>query len=330
MTVVCRLANKFSKLYKQHVVREQYPFLTALSRERLQKESALGVIYMLHHIAPKDKSRIPTNEDLKVSPEFLEKTIKTYKCHKIDFLSLDEIYSRLTLGIAFKNPFVAFTIDDGYLDNYTNAYPIFKKYGVPFTIFVTTDFIDKKAILWWDCLEELILTHDTITISDGSNYPCKTYNQRWDTFRYLREKILMLDQRNLLSELNNMFTDYSIDWLLPVMSKAMSWNQVKKLSCDPLCTIGGHSISHPALSSLTDEDAVNEIINGNKIIEEYIQKKVEYFAYPYGTPNEVGDREMNIIKQSYINMAFFAHKGCVTTEDSKKLVSLPRFYFHES
>ncbi len=329
MTVVSRLANKFSKLYKQHVVREQYPFLTALSRQRLQKESALGVIYMLHHIAPKDKSCIPTNEDLKVSPEFLEKLIVAYKRQGVSFLSLDDIYYQLTFEQEQKYPFVAFTIDDGYLDNYINAFPIFKKYNVPFAIFIATDFIDRKAILWWDSLEELILTHDYITISDGSVYPCKTFNQRWDTFRYLREKILELDQSNLEAELNKMFADYGIDWFLPIKKNSMTWEQVKMISRDSLCTIGGHTITHPSLSAIQEKNMQSEILLGNHRIEQIINMNVDFFAYPYGTLNEVRDREYNFVKDTSIKMAFCSTGGCVNKENSRNLECVPRVFLKE-
>jgi peptidoglycan/xylan/chitin deacetylase (PgdA/CDA1 family) len=38
------------------------------------------------------------------------------------------------------------TFDDGYKDNYTNAYPILKELNIPATFFITTGFIDQKHV----------------------------------------------------------------------------------------------------------------------------------------------------------------------------------------
>lgn len=56
-------------------------------------------------------------------------------------ISLTELVRRLKnsepLGGA-----IALTFDDGYQDNYTNAFPVLKRFNFPATIFVTTDQID--------------------------------------------------------------------------------------------------------------------------------------------------------------------------------------------
>ena len=330
MSFISKIARKVDHFYQSEIAKEQYPMLTAISRNKLQREGALGLVYMLHHITEKDSSRIPTNEDLKVSPSFLEKIILSYKEKGFDFISLDQLYNMVTSETIPDRPFVSFTIDDGYLDNYIKALPVFERYNVPFSIFVATDFIDKKAILWWDSLEDLILTHDTVTTNDGESYTCKSYQQRWDTFRYLREKVLRMNQDNLEMELNKMFSNYQIDWHAPVRQQAMSWGHIEKLAEHQLCTIGGHTVSHPALNKLSAEKARFEIAEGVRRIEEVARQKVHYFAYPYGTPNEIGDREYQIVADLGIRLAFMAHQGCLTKDNQKHVTHLPRVYLHET
>lgn len=56
------------------------------------------------------------------------------------------------------------TLDDGYKDNFTNAYPILKKYGIPATFFITSGYVNKqvlpcgdfdKIFMNWDEIKEL-------------------------------------------------------------------------------------------------------------------------------------------------------------------------------
>ena len=51
---------------------------------------------------------------------------------------------------------VILTMDDGYGSNYALAYPVLKRYGMPATIFVSTDFVEKKDFLWMDRVEYAI------------------------------------------------------------------------------------------------------------------------------------------------------------------------------
>lgn len=329
MKIVRKMKCFFDRFYKQNVACEQYPMLTLFDRKKQQADGAIGLVYMLHHVTEKELSRIPTNEDLKVSPEFLEKQILKYKNKGFDFISLDQLNDIVKSDNTPERPFVVFTIDDGYLDNYTKALPVFERHQVPFTIFVATDFVDHHAVLWWDSIEDLIMTHESVVTSDGVCYGCGSYQQRWDTFRYLRERVLNLDQKNLEQELNNMFSNYEIDWYEPIRKKAMSWEQVVLLANHPLCTIGGHTISHPALSKLSMDEASREISEGKKILEQKTSKSVSYFAYPYGTPNEVGEREFLLTKELGFDLAFCAHGGCVTIDNKLQCYQLPRVYFHE-
>ena len=328
MGIIGKLYHKIYTYYRQNLVCEQFPMFSTFSKKEWQEKGAIGFVYTLHHVTDKNPNGIPTNEDLKVSPSFLENIIQKYKRKGFHFISLNQLSDIITSGRKPERPFIAFTIDDGYLDNYTQALPVFERQQVPFAIFVATDFIDKKAILWWDILEDLIHKNDSV-IFGGDKYQCLTFQEKWDVFRILREKILLFDQTKIEKELKEAFRFYDIDWYKPVRRQAMSWDQVKEISQHPLCTIGGHTVSHLALNKLSDQEFRQEVANGVAKLQSAIGKPIQHFAYPYGSPNEIGEREYKLISEFNFKTVFTAYGGCITENNIHQITHLPRVYLHE-
>lgn len=68
----------------------------------------------------------------------------------------DQLVDYLQSGKALPENPVLITFDDGYEDNYLNAYPILQKYQFTATIFVVTDFMDtNKRYLTWEQVKEM-------------------------------------------------------------------------------------------------------------------------------------------------------------------------------
>jgi peptidoglycan/xylan/chitin deacetylase (PgdA/CDA1 family) len=65
---------------------------------------------------------------------------------------------------------------------------------------------------------------------------------------------------------------------LPMCDKA----QLRELSSHPLIDIGGHTRTHPRLSGLPRERALAEILEGKRILEDWLGGPIGHFAYPYG------------------------------------------------
>jgi peptidoglycan/xylan/chitin deacetylase (PgdA/CDA1 family) len=288
----------------------------------------MATIFMLHRVHDFEKDKLPANENMKITPKFLENFILKLKSEGYSFISLDRLHEILQNNETVEKHAV-FTLDDGYKDNYDYAYPIFKKYKIPFTIYITTSFPEKNAILWWYEIEDLIMKHDEIILSNNAKYTCKTIEQKTKSFLEIRALIISLQQKNLLSQLNNLFDNYDVDWAGKCYELTMNWAQIIELSKDEMVTIASHTTHHYALRQLDDDECKSEIEEANKLIELRIEGKVEHFAYPFGGVNEVGTREFNLIKSLGLKTAVTTRVGGIYPEHKDFPELLPRIMLTE-
>ncbi len=288
----------------------------------------MATIFMLHRVHDFEKDKLPANENMKITPKFLENFILKLKSEGYSFISLDRLHEILQNNETVEK-YAVFTLDDGYKDNYDYAYPIFKKYKIPFTIYITTSFPEKNAILWWYEIEDLIMKHDEIILSNNAKYICKTIEQKTKVFLEIRALIISLQQKNLLSQLNNLFDNYDVDWAGKCYELTMNWAQIKELSKDEMVTIASHTTHHYALRQLDDDECKSEIEEANKLIELRIGGKVEHFAYPFGGVNEVGKREFNLIKSLGLKTAVTTRVGGIYPEHKDFPELLPRIMLTE-
>ena len=124
----------------------------------------LGRILMLHRVV--EQRSEGENRELEITPEFLKRTIETYRKQGYRFVSIDEACEIIGRGRT-DQPFVCLTFDDGYQDNYDIAYPILKQTNVQFAIYVTTGFIDNRLPMWWYPGEQLGINTESLKALDA-------------------------------------------------------------------------------------------------------------------------------------------------------------------
>lgn len=75
-------------------------------------------------------------------PSLFEKHMR-FLSIKYNIISVDKILEHMINKRSYKEKTIAVTLDDGFMDNYENAYPILKKYQIPATIYLTVGCIGK-------------------------------------------------------------------------------------------------------------------------------------------------------------------------------------------
>lgn len=203
----------------------------SIAANETEIKSAKNIVILNYHkVEDKEIS-------LSIPIDDFEKQIAYLKENNFHTISPEEFCAAMEgRGELPENPLMI-TFDDGYLDNYTNAYPILKRYGFKAVIFVITSFMDQQ--------------------------------------------------------LPGYFT----------------WEQAKEMEKNGI-SIESHTVTHPSLTDISEENVRYELTESKKRIEEILKKKVSFVAYPTGTYNL---HIAKLVKEAGYKGAFTIKYGNVDT-----------------
>lgn len=107
------------------------------------KSNNEGIPVLMYHSVSNDK---PTDKlaSLRITMDSFLQQMEYLKNNNFTTLTLDELKDFIISNKQVPEKSVVLTFDDGYEDNYTNVYPILKKYGFKATIFIETSSVDNN------------------------------------------------------------------------------------------------------------------------------------------------------------------------------------------
>jgi peptidoglycan/xylan/chitin deacetylase (PgdA/CDA1 family) len=284
-----------------------------------------GVIFMLHHVRPEPPQEFEPNRILKVTPDFLDGVISHVLEAGFEVLALDQVRTRL--GEEGGRPFACFTFDDGYRDNREFAYPLFKKHGVPFTVYIPTDFADGKGDLWWLVLERILRQAYEVEVPmDGETRRFQTVSTAekyaaFDTIYWWLRGLPELEARAVVADLAKQ-NGFDAEGLCTEL--AMSWDEIRALAADPLVTIGAHTRRHLALGKLSVVEACEEMDLSIRRVTAELGRPCRHFCYPYGCEASAGEREFALARELGIETAVTTRKGLLYPGHAENMTALPR------
>ena len=118
-------------------------------------------VLMYHSIDNNDKTT-----KLSVSPESFARQMKFLHDRQYNVVGLDKVVSYMQNKEKVPPRTVAITFDDGLYNNYENAYPVLKKYGIPATMFIIVKKIGQPGYMGWKEIKEMA---DSGVITIGSH-----------------------------------------------------------------------------------------------------------------------------------------------------------------
>jgi len=212
------------------------------------------------------------------------------------------------------------TFDDGYLDNFTNAYPILQRHNFPAVIYLTTGHIDTDAPFYWDLAAYCFFhsKNDHILFPDNTQHVWKDVSERDKVSRSWIESMKVLPEaqkQDWVLRLPNLL-DVSIpnNFFRKLM---MNWDQVREMSSNGI-EFGGHTVTHPILTRISLDKAKVEIEKSKYDIERELRKPILSFAYPNGKQTDVNVALESLVTQAGYRAAFTLLNGPTSLQEVKR------------
>lgn len=193
---------------------------------------------------------------------------------------------------------VAITFDDGYRDNYVNAFPILKAVGLPATIFLSTGALDTGNLLWHDrVFDAFQRTKVSSMFVEGKEYSLKQVPEKQIALEAFLRNLRRCDSQKRDTLIRQLASDLGVVDPPPANWSKLDWSEVREMSQEGI-SFGAHTVTHPILTRMTLSEAKNEIIASKETIERQLGSSVRLFAYPSGGREHFNDAIKRVLKDA--------------------------------
>ena len=290
-------------------------------------------VFMLHRISRQGESNTG-----KINPNHLRRCLDYLVDHGYTFISLEQLILALKHNQKLPPKSVAFTMDDGYLDQAEIAAPIFLEYNCPVTFFVITGMLD-QAIWPWDSQVSWII-ESSKKPSLESCPSIKSLNLKFN--KNINKRLLRRSVQNRLKKIDvsaipELLQQLAADAGVTIPKKPppsyqpMNWDIARQLEDQGIC-FAPHSVSHNILSRLDRESMEKEIQDAWLTIEKELTSPLKIFCYPNGDLMDFSEREIEVlINTGYIGaMSTTPDIVKYTASSGEQIYSLPRLAFPDN
>jgi peptidoglycan/xylan/chitin deacetylase (PgdA/CDA1 family) len=233
----------------------------------------------------------------RLSPRKLEEYLRLLSRH-YRFVSLSDAVEMLEGRRPIQPNCLVMTFDDGYRNQLTHALPVFRRLRVPFSIFIPSGKITRRALFAFDRLDYALQLAPGAEIhvqADGVRQvlPTAPRSALAAAFRELRRRLKdelgadveyapavlgMVEACEARAGRSLEGSKEADDW-----ASLLSWEELQAVASDPLLEIGSHTVDHTRLG-LADRATIEaELFGSKRDIEARLGRPCPHLAYPNGS-----------------------------------------------
>ncbi len=259
------------------------------------------VLILAYHriVTPEDLSRSHVEPGMYVLRDVFDMQVR-WLLEQFDILSFAQLLARWRDNEWDEQKgYCVLTFDDGWLDNYRHAFPILKKYHVPATIFLPTNYIGSNEWFWPEKFAYLLarFSQDSLTsaqrkcvgdvIAELSGLPHHEFDGQqgvsFDTVWEVIGRCKLATPSEIQRGINKLSEILEVS--VPHERLTINWSEVAEMAENGI-SFGSHSCSHHLLTRLNEETIRQELLESDRQLRTLPAGYLPVFCYPNGDNNE--------------------------------------------
>ncbi len=314
-----------------------YTGVLSLLGKKKFKDRALVLMY--HRVVTEtERGNCLSQDGIVVTKASFEKQMRFLR-DSFNVLSLNDFIDCIEGRRAFGHKSCLVTFDDGWNDNYQNAYTLLNEMGIPAVIFITTDFVGTGELFWQEKITELLYRLNGAYKNDR-NFAGSIQEKLRDK---AIESVLRSDRGKLKGEVSGYISKLKekrtveIEDIIRCLNELegksdngnstvesfLNWNEIKVMAVNGI-SFGSHGKSHAILTRLGKSEVEKEVQESKALIERMLGTPVLSFSYPNG---DYSEEVTEIVKHSGYRAAFSTESGTHHTYDQP--FKIRRINIHE-
>lgn len=276
--------------------------------ESMPQRRAL-VVLNYHRLGNADETPYDSGVFSATAEQF-ESQIAYFK-RRFQMVTLEEVFAMIG-GDVPRGTSVLITFDDGYLDNYTLAFPILRAQGVQGVFFLPTAFIGTGKLPWWDVIayivRQSVKERIRLVYPEPANFELKADGGKRVSMQILRlfTQPAVKDPERFIAELER-----ACEVTRPeggVDRCFLDWHEARKMQEHGMA-FGSHTHSHEILTRLSPESQREEVRLSREILERELNQKIDILAYPVGLKHCFSAKTVSALEQTGYRAAFSFYGG---------------------
>ena len=235
-----------------------------------------------------------------------------YLKHRYPIINLEGAVDIVHGRTAPSRTSILLTFDDGYRDNFEQAFPVLRAHEVSATFFLPTAFVGTGLLPWWDIIAFIVKNSARNRITLSYPKPAEfdlTHPHRAETTAAILELFKqpsVTDTERFIQAL-----EAACDFERPRDNAErcfLNWDEAREMQAGGM-RFGSHSHTHEILSKQPYARQLEELQVSRGILERELRQPIDTLAYPVGHSDTFNAETFKALTEARYSTAFSFYSG---------------------